>query len=327
MSDTHTQSIVFLYWGMLMAGAGLSILGIVRGLAKYRDWWLAAVEDEGDIVIGNGQLEVGQTLILAPGDRSQPADPVGVISGQIESIGPKYYVLALDTELPDRSKERADGIHFGGHSDFDIDPAARYCAGAMVTVRVTAATEIFRFTTKIQDVQATADGTRLFVSRPRVLARIQRRRHVRVNLNVPATFERVSTALLRQAESGMGAVRMHAPLHGTVRNISSGGLHAQIGGVLRIHELDMMLGLFQPESTVCIGLPIPSLPRNAVLARVRSAGRAATHGGLTLQVTVEFLPMSAWDQKIINEHVVQFQREQLRDKKMRRHGSQPGICQ
>jgi c-di-GMP-binding flagellar brake protein YcgR len=323
MSDA-SQGMVFLYWGMLVAGAGLSSFGLVRGLARYRDSRLANVDDEGEIVIGDGRLDVGQSLVVAPRARGRPMDPLGAVSGRIESIGRKYYVLALDTEVPAQVARMATAVVLGDQNDPLIDRAIWPCAGAMVTVSVTAAAEIYRFSGKIYDVQTTARGIRLFVSRPAVLARIQRRNHARVNLTVPATFERVS---MPQSRSGASGVRIDAPVHGTVRNISGGGLHAQIGGVLRIHELDTMLRLFQPETTVRIGLPIPTLPRNALFARVRSAGRAVVAGGLTLQVACEFLPMPAWEQEIVIQHVFQFQREQLRNIRMRRHGSQPGFYQ
>jgi len=296
MADSRTQAVVFLCWAMLLAGAGLSVLGLLRSLLRYRHWRTVSREDDGDIVIGDGRLAAGQAITLAPGERMLSSDPSGVIDGQIESITRKHCVLALDS---------GSGLR---------KPAAWSRAGAMITVSATAASEIYRFTARIRDVQTMSGRLRLIVSRPPILSCIQRRKHARVRLQVPASFERIDA-------SDCGAI------HATVRDISGGGLRAEIGGILRMHELDAMLVQYQPGTTVRIALPFPALPRNAILARVRSSGRAVTAGGLTLQVACEFLPMPEWEQEIVIRHVFQFQREQLRTGKMRRHDCQPGFSQ
>ena len=305
MSDARTQAITLLYWSMLVTGASLAGAGLVRSLARQRDWFLADSDDEGEIAIGDGRLEAGQSVMVAPGDRRFAADPSGVVAGQIASIGRKHCVLALDfwpgaTErLNNRASSESRSEPF--HPQWPN-------VGANVTVTVNARAEVYRFAARIRNSQQADGELRLFVARPGILTRIQRRRHARVTLDVPATFERVwSTG---SDVSRIGALRTSAPIHGTVRNISGSGLRANVGGVLRIHELDAMLRLFAPETIVRIGLPFPSLPRTSLLARICSSARAATPGGLALQIACQFLPMPVWEQENVIQHVFQLRREQ-----------------
>ena len=315
----------------MLAGAGLSGFGLFRALARYRDWRSACHDDEGDIVIGDGRLEVGQALVLAPGTRMAPADRGAcprLVQGSIVEISRKHCVIELDGRTRDRfyavdCPSISGETQGGAHQDFDPWPSP----GAEVTVTVTAASAVYRFTARLRDVRPTPCGLRLIVARPHILARVQRRKHARVGLDLPATFERVRSP---QSSGGMGddpATRRSPILHGAVRDMSGGGLRAHVGGVLRLNEIDALLRMFQPEATVRISLPIPALPRNAVFARVRTCGRAVTAGGLTVQVALEFLPMPIWEQEIVIQHVFQLQREQLRTAKMRRHDGQPGLCQ
>ena len=161
------------------------------------------------------------------------------------------------------------------------------------------------------------DNIRIVLARPSMLIRNQRRKFARAELNVPATFEYVCSPHRSTERSGARSIQSSNILHGTVRDISGGGLRAHVGGVLGIREMDAVLDLFRPESTVRVRLPLPSLQRNAVLARVLSSARAATAGGLTIQLSCEFLPMAAWEQDIVNEHVLQFQKQQGHSVKLR----------
>ncbi len=327
MSDARAQSIVVLCSSMMLAGAGLSGFGLFRALARYRDWRSACQGDDGDIVIGDGRLEVGQGLILAVGTRMLPGDPSGVAHGSIVEISRKHCVIVLEAPESGCSWIDAGPVPPQGSREARGDALRWPGNGAEITVSVTAATAIYRFTARVRDVRRASDGLRIIFSRPGILTRIQRRKHARVGLDVPATFERVRSP---QAPSGRGEVRANGRspiLHGAVRDMSGGGLRAHIGGVLRLQEIDTLLRLFQPEATVRVGLPFPALPGSAVLARVRSSGRAVTVGGLTVQVALEFLPMPAWERELIVQHVFQLQREQLRGAKLRRHDSQPGLCQ
>ena len=345
MSDSRTQAIVLLYWTMLLSGAALSGFGLCHKLVRYREWRLADRNDEGEIVFGDDRIGVGLSVTLAPGERVLDADSGGVAAGRVVSISGKNLVIALDPEAAglfagdgaNEATTRRAGANrtacsppiAGGWAAAEqcrYFPEVRQLIGSRVTVTAVGQSEIYRFAARVRDVRFTDGSARVFLARPTVLTRIQRRRHARVRLSVPATFERVWPSD-SDLNSGVAASHVSAPRHGTVRDLSGGGLRAQLGGVLRIHELDAMLGLYQPGSTVRIGLPFPALSRNSVVARICSSERAVTVGGLTLQVACEFLPMPTWEQEIVIQHVFRLQREQFRTEKMRRHGSEPGVRQ
>ncbi len=326
MSDVGAQSIVVLFWGMLLAGAGLSGFGLFRALARYRARRAEWDEEEGDIVIGDGKLVAGQSLTLMPGKHSASPGALRSLEGSIVEISRKHCVIALDSKDAARLRGSRSALAPAGiHGDLP-GVASWPCRGEEITVSVTAATAVYRFTTRVGDVSASENGTRLIISRPGILARIQRRRHARVALNAPAAFERVLSAQPPSQNRG-GTAPRGAILHGSVRDLSGGGLRANIGGLLRLSEIDSILRVFEPGATVQIGLQIPALPQSGVLARVRTSGRAVTLGGLTVYVAFEFLPMPVWEREIVIQHVFQLQREQLRATKLRRHGGQPGLCQ
>jgi hypothetical protein len=54
------------------------------------------------------------------------------------------------------------------------------------------------------------------------------------------------------------------------------------------------------------------MPGEGVAARIVSCSRAVAQGGLTAQVTCEFLPMPAWEREIVIGRVFEFQRDQAR---------------
>jgi hypothetical protein len=332
-----------LSWAMLVTGAGLSGFGLLRALARLRDRQNARLDDDGEIVLGAGRLAAGQPVVLArigsDGLRDASRDTAGAI---VEMTG-KHCVIALDPDsrsvsargqaaLAGGSALRSPGggrrptAARGGADSPGGEALAEWSGGnapgAMVWVTVTAASELYRFTARIRDAHQAADGVRVVVARPAALTRIQRRRHFRVGLKVPATFERVSAP-----GSSPSAPARGGPVHGAVHDLSAGGLRAHVGGVLQLADLDMLLARFTPGATVRIGLPFPALPGHSVLARVLSSSRAAAHGGLTLQIACEFLPMSAWEQEIVIGHVFELQREQLRARRKRPHDSQPSFCQ
>ena len=253
-------------------------------------------------------------------------DPTGVIAGTLTEISRSHCVLTLGSDLLTSlsahnelgslaSKSRADGS------------GIRWAQGAHISVSVTAASEIFKFSARIRDLIARPNGILLVVSRPSILVRIQRRKHARVPLAVPATIERAWMSPDAACDSNIDAMLASIPVHGTVRDLSGGGLRAHLGGVDGLQQIDTLLRRFQPDAIVRIRLPFPTLPHGSVLARIVSSGRAVTSGGLTVAVACEFLPMPTWEQEIVIQHVFQFQREMNKARKMRRHGGQPGLPQ
>ncbi len=330
MSDIRTNASMILSWSMLVAGAGLTGLGLMRTLARSHKWRLATHEDQDQIVIGDSRLSVGQTVTVAQDSRSRHELLGETLSGEIVEITRSHCVISVD-----RLRSRGGGVadRLAGNDTGDtstgrdngrdgwIEP------GSAVTVCVTAAGELYRFSTRIKDSHRTSRDLRMYFPRPATLARIQRRRHLRIGLDLPATFERIWSADEWSSPASERPGSQNRILHGTVRDLSAGGLRADIGGVQRLIDLDHVVSQYTPESTVRIGLPFPALPRNAIFARVRSCARGVTRGGLTAQMACEFLPMPVWEQDIVVQHVFRLHREALRAAKMRRNGGQPGLCQ
>jgi len=311
MSDVRMQSMVVLYWSMLAAGAGLSSLGLIRSITKFRDWRSASPEDDGEIVIGDGRLVIGQSVAVTPGAREAASAPGESVAGMITDISRSHCVLTLDRgQIASRAFQNLPGEPKIASSSNRSDNDWR--RGDQISVTVTAASELFRFSARIRDVISASNGTRLVVSRPSILVRIQRRRHARVQLSVPATIERAWMLDEANGQRVAHGICTTPPVHGTVRDLSGGGLKAHVGGVAGLQQIDTLLQLFHPECTVRIRLPIPSLPEGAVLARIISSDRAVTSGGLTVSVACEFLPMPPWEQELVIQQVFQFQRENKR---------------
>jgi c-di-GMP-binding flagellar brake protein YcgR len=326
MSDVRTQSMVILYWSMLASGAGLSGLGLIRSVARFRERRSLLPEDGGEYVIGDGRLAAGQSIVVAPGIRGFAGDPAGVTSGMVADMSRNQCVLALDSEPPlDNCAPESCISSFRGERPNGL--AGGWTRGAQVTVSVTASSEIYRFSSRIRDVVAGPNGTRIVVARPSFLVRIQRRKHARVPFAVPATIEREWTSPDSPSDTDHRALHSTAPIHGTVRDLSGGGLQAHVGGVMGLRQLDSLLRLFQPESTVRVRLPIAGLPQSALLARVVASRRAVTAGGLTLSIACEFLPMPNWERELVIQHVFQCQRELSKNRKAVPHGGQSGLRQ
>ena len=328
MSDVRAQSIVVLYWSMMLAGAGLSGFGLFRSLTRYRGWRTATEQYEGEIVIGDGRLKVGLPLVLSMGRQRVPDNSAGSGTGSIVAITAKHYVIELDDPLPDLRQalggtQAACRVQSGAR----IESLFRPLPGTEVTVSVSTATAVYQFTARVRDLRTSVVGIRIIVARPSILARIQRRKHARAELCAPATFERVRSKA-SSARAGEDRLLTYGPIyHGTIRDMSGGGLRAQIGSVTSLREIESLLQQFQPDETVRIGLPIPVLCGAAVLARVRTSGIAVTVGGLTVQVAFEYLPMPEWEREAVIQYVFGLHREKMRTAKTRRHDGQPGICQ
>ncbi len=312
----------------MLAGAGLSGFGLFRSLARYRGWRTAAEQYEGEIVIGDGRLKVGLPLVLSMGRQRVPDNSAGSGTGSIVEITAKHYVIELDDPLPDL-RQALGGMQAACRlqSGARLESLFRPPPGTEVTVSVSTTTAVYQFTGRVRDLRPSVVGIRIIVARPSILARIQRRKHARAEFHAPATFKRVQSGK-SSAGAGNGHALIYGPsYHGSVRDMSGGGLRAQIGGVMSLKEIEALLAQFQPDETVRIGLPIPALSGSAVLARVRTSGKAVTIGGLTVQVAFEYLSMPEWEREAVIQYVFELQREKMRSAKTRQHDGQPGICQ
>lgn len=315
MSDSPAQTIVALYWGMVVAGAGLSGFGICRRLSRYQQLRDADCGDETEIVIGDSLLRVGQHVTIATGIRVPERDLSSAVDGRIGTISRRHCVIEIEPEFAigsPRPRPLASRPLHGPYNGLN--------RGDSIMVTLTFAQEAYRFTARVRELQVDAGAARLVVTRPGTLARLQRRRYVRAALNAPATFERHWQTRAAAPRNSSDASPSGGIVHGSVQDISGGGLRANVGGVLSLHELDRLLDLFPPDAAIRVCLPFPALDRNAVLARIRTAKRTAVRGGLTLQVTCEFLPLQRWEQEIVIRHVSEILDEYARTGSCRHTG-------
>jgi c-di-GMP-binding flagellar brake protein YcgR len=244
---------------------------------------------------------------VAPMDRQIDKQEEGAsettLPGYITELGKTALVLALETEkgLPVRISESA------------LPPPG---GSLLVTLPVEGGQLCFE--TQVLDVRTAeaSNGRRLLtLARPFWLARIQRRQHVRTELYLPATFQRLAAleaetnTELPSAEKSV-QVREAPPLHGTVLDLSAGGLRADVGDVLGAEEAEGVVTKFAPNTILRVRLPIPTLSGSLLLVRVRACERTARRGGIGVRLACEFLPMPSWDQESLVAHVFQTQRKQ-----------------
>ena len=62
------KSIVYALWSVLTMGAGLVCLGLFRDTRRFRQWRRIRAEQEGEIVLGDRALRVGQAVQISTGD-------------------------------------------------------------------------------------------------------------------------------------------------------------------------------------------------------------------------------------------------------------------
>ena len=270
-ADTKT---IWSIWGFLTAGAGLSGVGLFRDWKRFRRWRQIRARHDGEIVLGDRPLEAGQTVEIAPADSAQYRR-----TAFLESVEKQMLVLRL---------ERPPAGH-------PVGPVP--AQGERIQITVQTETALFRFDAPVKTLIVGAE-TRLTVRRPFWLARIQRRRTVRAPMEMPAVFEFVQPK---------NTLQRRCAWHGTVRNLSGGGLCAEIGGALGMREATDLLATLPAETMLRVRLPIPALS-DALLVRLCLSERAAVPGGIGVRIACEFLPMDSWQQELLIQHIFQEQR-------------------
>jgi hypothetical protein len=305
MAGSETQILVWGFWGVLIAGAGLSGIGLWRSVVRFRQWKRASSGLEGEIMLGDQALRAGQPVAFYPDDPEQSRSEA--LCGQIREIQRKTLILTLDAMPAEpRRAAFADTLRPGSP------------LGVTAVVIVTGETALYRFSARVVDVRAdsTRPGSlRLTLSRPLWLARIQRRQHVRVAMPIPATFERVGesfpeTGPLVPAKSASAAPSL--PLHAAILDLSGGGLRAEVGRAMGAREAALLVEAFVPGTLVSVRLPLPALSDAVLLARVRTCERTAVRGGLGVRLACQFLPMPHWEQEMLIHHIFRAQNEQLK---------------
>ncbi len=274
-----TGSIVSgIIWGALLAGAGLACFGLLRDGKRFREWRRLRAEQAGEIVFSERALKVGQAVQIR-----DAANPDALRHATLCAIEKRTLRLRLErqpvhtrTETPQR--------------------------GATLRLMIAGDGAIFRLETPVLDVAPCAEKRGeclVMVKRPTWLARIQRRSHVRIPLALPASFEFAHPT---------DRLTERTAQHGTIIDLSGGGLCADIGGALGLRDSAELLARLQPGVILRVRLPIPALSDPA-LARICLSERAAARGGLGVRVACEFLPMPPWEQDLIVQRLFRQQRE------------------
>lgn len=167
-------------------------------------------------------------------------------------------------------------------------------SGQSVLLQVTGDKCLYRFAVNLRDVREAGEhGSKrlLVVSFPPTVTQVQRRRFPRHSLSIPATV----THAEHYAD---------VPHHGTVVDISAGGLRMELGKVLTVSEAAHLVETYHSGTLLRIRLPLPTLPHQGLLGRVCSCERTAQRGGLGVRIACEFLPMPEWDAELCLTHLL-----------------------
>ena len=185
-------------------------------------------------------------------------------------------------------------------------------AGAAVNLTITTQNALYRLSTVV--VSSSPDTERegiviLRLARPFWMARIQRRKHVRVPLKADALFNHVDTA-----------APIPDPMMGQIVNLSGGGVRVEMGRSCSPVEAAEILGRYEPGTLLRLRLGLPAFRGTALLARVCTRQRTVVRGGLDVQIACEFMPMASWEQELLISHIFRAERDML---KSRLQTSQP----
>ena len=267
-------------WSALTAGAGLACFGLLRDWTRFRQWRRVRGQgQEGDIVLGDRALKVGQTAQIR-----DAAYPDILRDATICSLEKRTLRLRLERQpLPAKTEAPK--------------------RGAILSLTVAADGAVFRFDAPVVDIAPCAaerGDCLVTVKRPTWLTRIQRRHHVRIPIALPATFEFAHPT---------NRLTERTAQHGIVVDLSGGGLCADIGGALGALDSEELLEALTPDTILRARLPIPALT-DPLLVRVCLSERVAVRGGLGVRVACEFLPLPPWEQDLIVQHIFRHQTEQ-----------------
>ena len=205
-------------WSALTAGAGLACFGLLRDWKRFRQWRRLRAAQEGEIVFSDRALKVGQAVEIrdaANPDVSRHATICGLEKRRLR-LRMERQPLASRTEAPKR--------------------------GAVLRLSIAGEGAIFRMEAPVMDVSACMekrDDCLITVKRPTWLTRIQRRSHVRVSMALPAAFEFANPT---------NRLTERTAQHGTIVDLSGGGLCADIGGGLGLRDSAELLELLKPDT-------------------------------------------------------------------------------
>lgn len=239
-------------------------------------------------------------FFLARTRRNAPAQ-VGSVKSEVLRDGmPLRFALAsAGSRLPVQGGWsgwilRNDGSALSLSAEWESDfpgqtPPKFPVVGDPLTARVTGTQSLYQFASSVLDSREDAERPAkrlLVIALPAEITTLQRRRSPRQLLTVPATLE-------------LAENRSALPQHGTIKDISAGGLRAELGSVVTVSEATRLVETYKAGTLLRIRLPLPLIPSEGILARVCSCERTAQRGGLGVRIACEFLPMPNFDADLV----------------------------
>jgi c-di-GMP-binding flagellar brake protein YcgR len=299
MVSGGTPLAAWVIWSMLGGGAALSLAGLWRSGERFWHWRQARQLYGGETVLAADLLSSGQEVRVTPhtGSGVSAATSHG-LPASVTLVGKRTVTLYVETGA--------------GGALVAREPIPDWVKlGMTVSVAFTGVQCLFRFDSRVLDASGTRAACTLTLARPHWLERIQRRQHFRVALSLPATFE--------QAEgyytASFGGSPLAPPHHGTLIDLSVGGLCARLECGSSPQQIAQLLERFAPDTILRVRLPIPALSGSPVLIRVRDCRRVVVSGGLGVVIACMFLVMPAWEQELVASKVFEVQRAQLRSRR------------
>lgn len=187
-------------------------------------------------------------------------------------------------------------VEWEGDSAGQMPPKSP-AVGEVLIVEVTGRHALYQFKATVRDSREDAERPAkclIVIARPTEIRSYQRRRSPRSQVPVPATFE-------------LAECRSKLPQHGTIKDISVGGLRAEIGSMVTVSEASQLVATYKTGTLLRIRLPLPLIPGEGIFARVCSCERTAQRGGLGVRLACEFLPMPDFDPDLLVNHLFRTQ--------------------
>jgi c-di-GMP-binding flagellar brake protein YcgR len=290
---------VWLFWAMMIGGACLCLVGFWRSYDRFWHWRQVRAIYEGALVPATGSLPTGREVTLRPYAPAEAHDYAPTLAALVTVSGKRTLTLTLDAPLAPAQKPNT------------LPPLPAWLTlGATITAEFTDTDARYRFSARVQDVHANQGTLTLALAMPRWMEREQRRRDFRVPLPLPATFECTEG----YAPFADNQTITLPPQHGTLVNLSVGGLCADLAGGASPRHAAQLLECYRPDTILRVRLPIPALSSQSVLVRVRKCERVAVRGGMGVRMACVFLAMPVWEQELVAQTVFEAQRQLLRER-------------
>ena len=173
--------------------------------------------------------------------------------------------------------------------------------GSMLTVHFAAKSALYEMECRLKDIISIEKSSpKLITNRPKWISKIQRREHVRANVDIPGTLQLCPLSI------------NSLPLHTTVVNLSGNGFNAYVFHNGAISALDSLLLQFAPNTIVELRLPIPLLSSSRLAAKIITAEKATISGGIAISVRAQFVSLHAWEEDALVQCVFKTQFQSLK---------------